>query len=70
MSSGRPLDDLFLLSCVAVIQLDEERKAIDDSIRELRQMQKYLNSINEIVQEEELPVNKKAKTCIGHARAL
>ena len=53
-----------------MIQLDEERKAIDDSIRELRQMQKYLNSIDEIVQEEELPVNKKAKTAMHELCSL
>ena len=46
---------------VAVFQQDEEKKAMDDSILELRQMQKYLNSIDEILQEE-VPVNKKAKT--------
>ena len=42
---------------VAVFQLDEDKKAMDDSILELRQMQKYLNSIDEIVQEE-MPVNR------------
>ena len=52
---------------VAVFQLDEDKKAIDDSIRELRQMQKYLNSIEEIVQKE-VRVNKKAKTTM-HAWA-
>jgi len=52
---------------VAVFQLDEDKKAIDDSIRELRQMQKYLNSIEEIVQKE-VRVNKKAKTAM-HAWA-
>jgi len=46
---------------VAVFQQDEDKKAMDDSILELRQMQQYLNSIDEIVQEE-VPVNKKAKT--------
>ena len=52
-----------------MFQLDEVRKAIDDWIRELRQMQKYLNSINEIVQEE-LPVNKKAKTVMHELSSL
>ena len=52
-----------------MFELDEERKAIDDSIRELRQMQKYLNSIDEIVQEE-LYVNKKAKTVMHELCSL
>ena len=54
---------------VAVFQLDEDKKSIIDSIRELRQMQKYLNSIDEIVQEE-VPVNKKAKTAMQELSSL
>ena len=52
-----------------MIQLDEDRMAIDDSIRELRQMQKYLNSIDKIVQEE-VPVNKKTKTAMHELCSL
>jgi len=54
---------------VAVFQLDEDTKSIDDSIREMRQMQKYLNSIDEIVQEE-VPVNKKAKAAMHELCSL
>ena len=43
--------------------MDEDKKSIDDLIRELRQMQKYLNSIDEIVQED-VPVNKKANAAM------
>ena len=53
---------------VAVFQLDEDKKAIDNSIREMRQTQKYLNTIDEMMQE--VRVNKNAKTTMHELCSL